>query len=121
MAVRAVRGAIQLDNDGPEAMGDGVRRLLEQVLERNGITEEHIVSVIFSQTSDLTAENPARALRRSGFASTPLFCTSEPEYPDSLPRTLRVLVTFETDSVGESNPVYLDGARVLRPDISGST
>lgn len=121
MAVKAVRGAIQLEKDSPEAMTDGVRRLLEQLLERNGISEEHIVSIIFSQTGDLTTENPARALRRSGFASTPLFCTSEPEYPDSLPRTLRVLVTFETDSAVETKPVYLDGARGLRPDISGPT
>jgi len=100
-------------------MAGGVRRLLKQLLERNRITEGHIVSIVFSQTSDLTAENPARALRRSGFASTPLFCTSEPEYPDSLPRTLRVLVTFEADSVTETKPVYLDGARSLRPDIPG--
>ena len=119
MAIRAVRGAIQLENDSPEAMTDGVCRLLEQLLEGNGITEADIVSIMFSQTSDLTAENPARALRRSGFSSTPLFCTSEPEYPDSLPRTLRVLVTFEADSAAEPKPVYLDGARGLRPDIPG--
>ncbi|NBF41454.1 MAG: chorismate mutase [Spirochaetes bacterium] len=119
MAIRAVRGAVQLENNSAEAMRSGVHRLLEQLLERNGITESDIVSIIFSQTSDLTAENPARALRRSGFASTPLFCTSEPEYPDSLPRTLRVLVTFGSDSTTEPKPVYLDGARGLRPDIPG--
>jgi len=121
MAVRAVRGAIQLQKDSSEAMTDGVRRLLRELLERNELTEANIVSIIFSQTNDLTAENPARALRRSGFGSTPLFCTSEPEYPDSLPRTLRVLLTFETGLSEEAEPVYLDGARGLRPDISGST
>jgi chorismate mutase len=119
MAIRAARGAIQLENDSAEAMTEGVRRLLEQLLERNGITEADIVSIIFSQTGDLTAENPARALRRSGFASTPLFCTAEPEYPDPLPRTLRVLLTFEADSATQPKPVYLDGARGLRPDIPG--
>ncbi|MFP4372902.1 MAG: chorismate mutase [Spirochaetaceae bacterium] len=120
MRVRAVRGAIQLREDSAEAMRDGVRRLLAQLLERNGIAEERIVSIIFSQTGDLTAENPARALRRAGFAATPLFCTAEPEYPESLPRTLRVLLSFETEAAGEARPVYLDGAHSLRPDISGS-
>jgi chorismate mutase len=120
MAVQAVRGAVQLTEDSSEAMTDAVHRLMSELLASNGLTEETLVSVIFSQTPDLRAENPARALRRFGFASTPLFCTSEPEYPGSLPRVLRVLVTFEADRRREVQPVYLDGARSLRPDITGS-
>jgi len=117
MPVQAVRGAIQLAADSPEAMTEGVGRLLSRMLEANGFAEDNIVSILFSQTTDLSAENPARALRRSGFAQTPLFCTSEPSYPDSLPRVLRVLVTVEVAERFEVRPVYLDGARRLRPDI----
>jgi chorismate mutase len=92
--------------------------LVGEVLAVNDIAEEAIVSIVFSQTGDLSAENPARALRRSGYAGTPLFCTSEPAYPDSLPRTLRVLVTFEQESRRAVRPVYLGGARALRPDLT---
>lgn len=118
MPVRAVRGAIQLTEDTPEAMTEAAAELVRAVLEANEIAEEAIVSIVFSQTGDLAAENPARALRRSGYAGTPLFCTSEPAYPESLPRTLRVLLTFEQAARRAVRPVYLGGARVLRPDIA---
>jgi chorismate mutase len=120
MAVRAVRGAIQLDRDSSDEMSSGVARLVGGLLEANAIEEDDIVSIIFSQTKDLASENPARALRRSGFSGVPLFCTSEPEYPGSLPRVLRVLLTFETSSTQPPQPLYLDGARNLRPDLTGA-
>jgi chorismate mutase len=120
MPVKAVRGAIQLTEDSAEAMTEAVGSLVHAALERNAILECDIVSVIFSQTPDLRSENPARALRRVGFSETPLFCTSEPAYPDSLPRTLRILITFEQSTPAPVEPVYLGGARALRPDITGA-
>jgi chorismate mutase len=103
-------------------MEGAVSRLLDSLLAQNGLSERHIVSIVFSQTRDLEGENPARALRRSAigprFAETPLFCTQEPEYPDSLPRVVRVLVTFQRPEGGGATPVYLEGAEVLRPDLS---
>ena len=99
-------------------MTEAVNRLISALISSNEVETEHIVSLVFSQTTDLVSENPARALRRFGYSTVPLFCTSEPEYPDSLARTLRVLMTFETDDKQPPSPVYLDGARRLRPDIT---
>jgi chorismate mutase len=120
MRVKAVRGAIQLEVDTKDTFERAVTQLIHDLLAENGITEDSVISIIFSQTGDLTAENPARALRHSGFSDTPLFCTQEPQYPGSLPRMLRVLLTFETDADGPVVPVYLGGARALRPDLYGT-
>ena len=101
-------------------MERGVTTLLRELLERNGLTEGELVSVVFSQTRDLDGENPARCARTMGFAEVPLFCTQEPDYPNSLPRTLRVLLTAERLSWPRGvQPVYLGGARSLRPDLDG--
>ncbi len=116
--VKAVRGAIQVEND-PQSMGSAVGELMGELARRNGIAERDIISIVFSQTPDLNAANPATSLRRFGFSSVPLFCTQEPAYSGSLPGILRVLVTFNTDR-DEVSPVYLNGAERLRSDLGGS-
>ncbi|MFW6214980.1 MAG: chorismate mutase [Alkalispirochaetaceae bacterium] len=118
---RAIRGAVQLEANSTSEMERGVTELLLAILGRNGLLEEQIVSVIFSQTDDLDADNPARCARTLGFASVPLFCTREPSYPGSLPLTVRVLLTAERENWSEPvRHVYLGGARQLRPDLQES-
>jgi chorismate mutase len=72
---------------------------------------------VCSSDLDLTAANPATGLRRTGFSSTPLFCTQEARIDGALPRVIRALVTFESLERRASVPVYLDGAEALRPDL----
>ena len=92
-------------------------RLIGEIINNNGIAEEAIVSIIFSLTDDLRAANPATALRRVGFAETPLFCVQEARVDGSMLRVIRALVTYETQEAGAAVPVYLDGAELLRPDL----
>lgn len=115
MSVRAVRGAIQIKDNTEKFIDDGVRRLISEILEKNEIDVNNVISIIFSQTSDLTAKNPAAALRKDGFNETPLFCTKEPDVIGSMERVVRVLITLDTDRIME--PVYLEGAKNLRQDI----
>ena len=68
---KAVRGAIQVREDSRQAIGDAVVRLVTEILRANAIAENHIVSIIFSLTQDLTALNPATGLRQVGFADPP--------------------------------------------------
>jgi chorismate mutase len=114
---RAVRGAIQVAENTRQAIEDASVRLIREVLRANGIAENHIVSIVYSVTEDLTAANPATGLRRVGFADTALFCAQEPRVDGSLPRVIRALVTYEALERRESVPVYLDGAQALRPDL----
>ena len=115
MSVRAVRGAIQIKDNTEKFIDDGVRRLISEIIEKNEIDVNNVISIIFSQTSDLTAKNPAAALRKDGFNETPLFCTKEPDVIGSMERVVRVLITLDTDRIME--PVYLEGAKNLRQDI----
>ena len=117
---RAVRGAIQVASDSAPAIERAGTRLVTELLRQNAIAEDHIVSIVFSMTEDLTAANPATGLRRTGFASTPLFCTQEARIAGALPRVIRALLTFEAPDGRRPMPVYLDGAEGLRPDLADS-
>ena len=97
----AIRGAITADADTREAIDEAVGQMMKALFEENGLREENLVSVIFSQTRDLRSRNAAAACRASGFCS----------------RAIRVLVTAEGGRKEDARMVYLKGASVLRPDL----
>ena len=118
MAVRAVRGAIQVDGDTREEILEGAAELVRTVLERNGLTADDIISIVFTATPDLTAEFPAYAARQLGLTDVPLLCASEIAVPGALPRTLRLLAHVETDKPrADLRHAYLRGAAALRTDL----
>jgi chorismate mutase len=114
---RAVRGAIQLRDNSRSSIEEASVRLIGEMLRRNSIPQDLIVSVIFSLTDDLSAANPATAVRHVGFAATPLFCVQEARVDGAMPRVIRALVTYETQDARAAVPVYLDGAESLRTDL----
>jgi chorismate mutase len=116
--VRAIRGAIQVDADERDQILEGTSELVRAVLERNDITSDDLISVVFTATPDLTAEFPAYAARLMGMTDVPLLCASEIAVPGSMPRVLRVLAHVETDRArGELHHPYLRGAAALRRDL----
>ena len=118
MAVRAVRGATQVDQDDRAQVLDATTELLRAILERNGLTQEDLISVVFTATPDLTSEFPAYAARQMGFVDVPLLCASEIDVPGAMPRVLRVLAHVETDRPrSEVKHVFLRGAAALRRDL----
>jgi chorismate mutase len=118
VAVRAVRGAIQVDGDSRQEILDGSAELVRAVLERNNLAADDIISIVFTATPDLTAEFPAYAARLLGLTDVPLLCASEIAVPGALPRTLRLLAHVETElSRAEVRHVYLRGAAALRTDL----
>jgi chorismate mutase len=85
---------------------------------RNGFAVEDIASVIFTATPDLDAVYPAVAARELGWTETPLLCVQEMAVLDSLRSCIRVLLHWNTNcDAGDVKHVYLEGARVLRPDL----
>jgi chorismate mutase len=118
MAVRAVRGAIQVDGDDREEILAGTAELVTAVLERNEIDPLDLISIVFTATPDLTAEFPAYAARQMGLTDVPLLCTTEIAVPGSMPRVLRLMAHVETDRPrAEVRHVYLRGAAALRTDL----
>ncbi|MDO7866762.1 chorismate mutase [Nocardioides jiangxiensis] len=119
MAVRAVRGATQLDSDTREQMLDRVAEMVRGVMESNDITVDDFISIIFTSTSDLTSEFPAYAARVLGFHDVPLVCARELEIEGSMPRVVRMMAHVETDLArADVTHVYLHGAANLRRDLT---
>ncbi len=118
MAVRAVRGAIQVDADDRDEVLAATTELLLAVLERNALTPEDLISVVFTATPDLRSEFPAYAARQMGITDVPLLCAAEIDVPGAMPRVLRLLAHVETDRPRElMRHVYLRGAAGLRTDL----
>ncbi len=118
MAVRAVRGAIQVDADERDLVLEATTELVSTVLERNGLSKDDLISVVFTATPDLVSEFPAYAARQLGLTDVPLMCASEIAVPGAMPRVVRLLAHVETD-LPRSGIVhaYLRGAAALRRDL----
>ena len=118
MAVRAVRGATQVEQDDRQEILDATTELLVAVLEKNALSPDDLISVVFTATPDLTSEFPAYAARQMGIVDVPLLCASEIAVPGSMPRVLRLLAHVETDRPrADVRHVYLRGAAALRTDL----
>ena len=119
VAVRAIRGAVQVDANERAAILEGTTELVTEVMTRNGLATDDVISVVFTATPDLTAEFPALAARKIGFQDVPLLCAAEIGVPGALPRVVRLLMHVETAKPRAAvQHVYLRGAAALRLDIA---
>ena len=119
MAVRAVRGATQLEEDSREHMLDRVAEMVTEVMACNRLGVDDFISVIFTATSDLHSEFPAYAARQLGFGDVPLICARELEIEGSMPRVVRMLAHVESELPrADVTHCYLHGAAALRSDLS---
>jgi|SRR6516164_4920315 len=116
--VRAVRGATTVGDDTPEAVTKAVVPLLSEILERNGIVEDDIISILFTATEDIVSIFPATAARSMGLGAVPLICARELSVVGATPRCIRVMLHVTTDRPrDEIHHVYLEGAQGLRDDL----
>ncbi len=119
MALRGVRGAIQLDVDEAGHLVSSVVELVNAVLEQNALTPDDLVSVLFTATPDIHSEFPALAARQTGLGAVPLLCARELDIEGAMPRVIRLLAHVETDLPRERiRHVYLRGAVALRRDLA---
>jgi chorismate mutase len=116
--VRAVRGATSVDEDTPEAILESTAELLTEVLARNGLATDDLISMIFTMTPDLVSEFPALATRHAGITTIPLLCASEIPVPGSLGKCIRLLLHCTVPDDRAIHHVYLREARKLRPDLA---
>jgi len=91
VAVRALRGAVQVDADDRDQVLAAVSELLTEVMRRNALSVEDMISVLFTATPDLRCEFPAVAARQLGITDVPLLCTVEIDVVGAMPRVLRLM------------------------------
>jgi chorismate mutase len=120
MRLRALRGAITVDANEADAILSATEELMREVMERNSLEPDQMVSCIFTCTNDLDAEFPAVAARRLGLSAVPLLCAREIDVPGALPRVIRLLLHCYADPDREPRHVYLREAESLRRDLQGA-
>lgn len=119
MAVRAVRGAVQLDTDDRAHLLSSVEELVGEVLRQNDLGTEDLISILFTATSDVHAEFPAVAARQLGIGDVPLICAQELDIAGAMPLVIRVMMHVDTPRTrAEVRHVYLRGAAALRRDLA---
>ncbi|PSO46202.1 MAG: chorismate mutase [Actinobacteria bacterium QS_8_72_14] len=119
-AVAGVRGATTLDEDCRDEVLHRTSELLATMLERNGLTSDDVISLVFTATDDIRSEFPAAAVRAAGIADVPMLCARELgiESDSNIARCVRVLAHVVSPAPrGELRHTYLRGARQLRSDL----
>ena len=118
-AVRAIRGAIQLEVDEREHVLSSTRELVSAVLSMNSLTKDDVISIMFTATSDVHSEFPAVAARELGLGDVPLMCAQELNIAGAMPLVIRLMAHVNTTLPREQiTHVYLRGATALRRDLA---
>ncbi|WP_245602464.1 chorismate mutase [Solirubrobacter soli] len=120
MRLVALRGANTVTENTSEAILSATDALMREILSRNGLGADDLVSCIFTLTPDLDAQFPAVAAREMGLSSVPLLCAREIPVPGALPQVIRVLIhAYKPDGTPPEH-VYLGDAVKLRLDLAGA-
>ncbi len=120
MRLIALRGANTVTENTAEAILSATDELMREILARNVLRAEDLVSCIFTLTPDLDAQFPALAAREMGLSSVPLLCACEIPVAGALPRVIRVLIHAYKPAGTPAEHVYLGDAVKLRLDLAGA-
>jgi chorismate mutase len=116
----AVRGAITAESNDVDSILDATEELLRELMTRNDLQPEQMVSCLFTATDDLNAEFPAVAARRLGLDKVPLLCTRELDVPGAMRSVIRVLLHYYAPEGHSPVHTYLREAQQLRTDLSSA-
>jgi chorismate mutase len=113
----AVRGAVQAEANEASAILAATTELMRELLERNGLAPDALVSCLFTTTDDLDAEFPAVAARGLGLEAVPLLCCREIPVPGSMQRVIRAMVHYYAAAGHTPAHAYLGATQELRSDL----
>ena|SRR5947209_7711176 len=120
MRLFALRGANGVESNQADAILAATEEMMHELMARNALQPDAMVSCIFTLTEDLDAEFPAVAARRIGLDRVPLLCAREVPVPGSLSSVIRVLVHYYAPETHRPQHVYLGRARRLRSDLDSA-
>jgi len=113
----AVRGAVKVGSNDVEAILGATEELMRELMDRNGIAAEQMVSCLFTATDDLNAEFPAVAARKLGLGAVPLLCTRELDVRNAMRGVIRVMAHYYAPTDHSPQHTYLGKAQELRADL----
>jgi len=116
----ALRGAVQAEGNTREAILAASEELMRELIERNSLEPEAMVSCLFTTTADLDAEFPAVAARQLGLNTVPLLCCREIPVPGSMERVIRVMLHYYAAADAVPEHVYIGATQKLRADLNAA-
>jgi chorismate mutase len=116
----AVRGATKARSNNPETIVEAAEELVRELISRNDLEADRMVSCIFTSTHDLNAEFPAVAARKLGLDRVPLLCAQEIDVPGAMPSVIRVLLHYYAPADHTPTHAYLGEAQELRSDLKAA-
>ena len=118
--VAALRGATTLEADTREQVLERTAEMLLELMARNGLVADDMISLLLTATDDVRSEFPAAAVRAAGISDVPMICARELDITggSGVPLCIRLMAHVHTDRPrAELRHVYLHGARQLRSDL----
>ncbi len=117
LQLQALRGATTARENTIESIAIVVEQLISELVSRNKLTPEQIVSITFSVTSDLNACFPASIARKqAGWDKIALIDCQQMSVKGDLEKCIRILaLAWLPENQTPQNP-YLEEAKLLRPD-----
>jgi chorismate mutase len=116
----AVRGATKVGRNDPGLIVEATEELMRELMGRNDLVPERMVSCIFTSTHDLNAEFPAVAARKLGLDMVPLLCAREIDVPNAMRSVIRVLLHYYAPPDHAPAHAYLGEAEDLRSDLKAA-
>ena len=115
--LRALRGATTCEKNSIESITSAVEELLYELVSRNNLIPDQIISVTFSVTSDLDACFPASiARKKTGWEKIALLDCQQMFVKDDLSKCIRLLAYVSLPNEQSPKNPYLRKAKNLRPD-----
>tara|TARA_Y100001968_G_scaffold27544_1_gene21467 strand:- start:713 stop:1090 length:378 start_codon:yes stop_codon:yes gene_type:complete len=113
----ALRGATTSQHNSIEAITLAVDELLTELVSRNNLVPDQIISVTFSVTSDLDACFPASiARKKSGWENIALLDCQQMFVKGDLSKCIRLLAYVSLPNQQTPHNTYIGMAKTLRPD-----
>jgi len=117
--LQGLRGAITSTSNTAEAIEASVSELVQELVKRNQLTPERIVSLTFSVTNDLNACFPAAIARKQpGWENVALLDCQQMYVAEDLKYCIRIMAHVWLPIKQKPQHTYLGEASLLRPDRS---
>ena len=113
----AIRGATTAKGNTDSFIKEVVIELIQELIARNQLKEENIISITFTVTRDLNSCFPASIARKYfNFDSIAFLDCQQMFVPNDINFGIRMLALVNLDSDREPVHPYLKGSSKLRPD-----
>ncbi len=117
LVLTALRGATTSKGNTDCFIKDAVIELIQELITRNDLKQENIISITFTVTRDLTTCFPASIARKHfNFDKVALLDCQQMFVPNDIKFCIRLLALVYLESGKKSVHPYLNESSTLRPD-----